>query len=40
MCGREALEQGRIYTMEEILALSGHIVAVKPVPAQAEEEGS
>jgi Fe-S-cluster containining protein len=38
MCGREALEQGRIYTMDEILAMSAHIVAVKPVPPRAGEE--
>jgi Fe-S-cluster containining protein len=32
LCGREALEQGRIYTAEEILAMSSRIVAVGPVP--------
>jgi Fe-S-cluster containining protein len=33
LCGREALEQGPIYTVDQILALSSHIVAVAPVPA-------
>jgi Fe-S-cluster containining protein len=34
LCGREALEQGPIYTVESILAMSSHIVAVGPVPSE------
>jgi Fe-S-cluster containining protein len=33
LCGREALEQGPVYTVEQVLAMSSHIVAVAPVPA-------
>ena len=34
LCGHEALEQGPIYTVDQILAMSSHIVGVAPVPAQ------
>jgi Fe-S-cluster containining protein len=38
LCGREALEQGPIYGVDEILAMSSHIVAVAPVPPEAGRE--
>ncbi len=37
LCGREALEQGPIYTVDQILAMSAHIVAVAPMPSEAED---
>lgn len=40
LCGEEAMNEGRVYTASEILAMSAHIVAVGSVPAQdARTEG-
>jgi Fe-S-cluster containining protein len=34
LCGRAAFEQGPIYTVDQILALSSHITGVAPMPPQ------
>lgn len=38
LCGREAIEDGPVHTVEEIRALAGRIVATAPVPAEVPRE--